>query len=131
MSDIRSQLRGQIFAAENAKVQNRKVVFFGATIELRQSTLGQTLEAQANEDREAAVIDILIRRAFVPDTDVLVFEEADADSLKAMPFGADFIRVSSALEEMTGVDFRSMANKAKEGQSNQAGNETVVGTEEA
>lgn len=99
----RDELRAQIFASREVK---RKVVdFFGTKIELRQPTLGDVLDARDKESNQAAVIDTLVKYAFIPKTEVRVFDDADADSFKKMPFGVDFLRVNAALEELTEVNF--------------------------
>jgi hypothetical protein len=130
MSSIRDQIRAQVFSAESSKIKSEVVEFFGAKIEIRQSTLGQTISAQNDEDRESAIIDLLVKNAYVPNTDIRVFEDTDAEQFKLMPFGADFIRVSKTMEILTGIDFREVADKAKEGQPDKVGNEVSVGAEE-
>lgn len=103
MSTVRDELRAKIFA--ETKLNIIPVEFFGATIELRQPQLQDILAAQKTEDREAAVIETLIEYAFIPGTDERVFETGDAAGLKAKPFGADFLRISKALEDLTEVNF--------------------------
>jgi len=127
----RDQIRAQIFGGAESKVQHRILTFFGAKIELRQPTLGAILAAQKNEDREAAVIDTLIENAFIPGTDIRVFEDTDGDQFKAMPFGKDFVAISEAIEEMSSVNFRDKENVAGEKTSTSTGDEAGVGTEEA
>lgn len=129
MSSIRDQIRTQVFSGENAP-KHEKVLFFGATIELRQPTLAQVLEAQSAESRESAVIDMLVNRAFVPDTDERVFEDTDADTLKGLPFGADFIRVSTAFTNMSDVDFRDGKDAAEAESDKTSDNETGLGASE-
>lgn len=108
----RDELRAKIFS--DKKLNIIPVEFFGGTIELRQPALGDILKAQTNEDREAAVIETLIDYAFVPGTEEKVFEKADAASMKALPFGADFLRVTKALEELTEVNFLDKPNSSKD-----------------
>jgi len=102
-SELRDRLRAKVFAEH--KVKTIPVEFFGATIELRQPTMEDIVKVQADPDREAIVIRTLIDYAFVPGTDERAFEAGDADSLKKLPFGADFLRISKALEELTEVNF--------------------------
>lgn len=99
----RDSLRAAIFKTRQPK--SKIIQFFDAEIEIRQSQLGDIISAKENEDRQAAVIETLVNNAFVPGTDIKVFEMADAESFKAMPFGADFIRVTKALEELSEVNF--------------------------
>lgn len=111
----RDELRAAIFSTKQANVI--PVVFFGANIELRQPSLGDILKAQKNEDREAAVIETLIDYAYVPETDEKVFEKADASAMKALPFGADFLRVTKALETLTEVNFLDKPTSSKDDQT--------------
>jgi hypothetical protein len=101
----RDSIRAAILGTEH-KPKSKVVDFFGQKIELRQGTLGDILEARESEDRQGAVIRVLTERAFIPGTDTQVFEETDAEVLKKLPFGPDFIRVSNALEELTDVNFQ-------------------------
>lgn len=125
----RDQIRARVFSGAN-KPKKKVIDFFGSQIELRQPTLSQVLDAQANDDREAAVIDMLINRAYVPNTEESVFEETDAESLKALPFTGDFVRVSNAFEDMTDVNFRDRQGKTEEKSDTPVDNETSVGAEE-
>lgn len=100
---LRDKIRAEVFKSK--EVKRLVVEFFGQKIELRQPMLGDILGAQDNEDRQSAVIETLIKYAYAPGTDVRLFEDTDADQFKVMPFGADFIRVSKALEELTEVNF--------------------------
>lgn len=127
---LRDKMRAEIFSAEQAKIKSEVVEFFGQKIEVRQTTLGQTLEAQSNPDREAAVIDVLINRAYIPGTNTRVFEDTDAEQLKNMPFGIDFVRVSQALETLTGVNFRDMAKSLEAKPKDDDDNAGSVGTED-
>jgi hypothetical protein len=99
----RNDVRAKIFAAKKNK--SKEVEFFGAVIELRQPTLGDILSARDSDNRQSAVIETLVNYAYIPGTDEKVFEMADAEAFKKMPFGADFIRVSNALEELSEVNF--------------------------
>lgn len=100
----RDAIRAQILGKTHVP-KSTKITFFGAKIELRQPSLGETLAAQTNPDREAAVIEMLIKQAYVPDTNEHCFEDADIAQFKSMPFGADFIAVSTALTELSDVNF--------------------------
>lgn len=102
-ASTRDQMRAKIFAAKTVK--RKTIDFFGTDIEIRQPTLGDIVDAQSNEDRKAAVVETLIKYAYIPKTDTKVFEDGDADVFKGMPFGGDFIRVSKTLEELTEVNF--------------------------
>ena len=103
----RDEIRSAIFAEK--KLATKQVKFFGMDIEIRQPVLATVLAVQNNEDRQSAVIDTLVKYAYVPGTNDKVFEEADTDSLLKLPFGKDFLRVSTALTEITDVDFLDTA----------------------
>lgn len=111
----RDTIRGKIFASK--EFDKRIVDFFGEKIELRQPSLGLVLQVQDEEDRKSAVIDTLVKYAYVPGTDEKVFESGDEDSLLALPFGPDFIRVSNALEELTKVNFLDKGDSSSQGQT--------------
>lgn len=99
----RDEIRAKIF---QSKVLKREIIeFFGMQIEIRQSTLTDILNAREEENGQSAVIRNLVQNAYVPKTDIKVFEDTDADSFGALPFGADFIRVSKALEKLSEVNF--------------------------
>jgi hypothetical protein len=99
----RNQLRATILKSRQAK--RELVDFFGGQIEIKQPLLGDIIAAQNNDDREAAVIDTLIKYAVVPGTDERVFEDGDAETLKGQPFGKDFLAVTAAIGRLTDVDF--------------------------
>jgi hypothetical protein len=107
MTTARDELRQRILASRKPK--SELVSFFGDSIELRQPTLHDILKIrQASEDeRNAAIINTLVDYAYVPGTDEKLFEEADADAFLAMPFGADFQRVTEVLSKLTDIDFKA------------------------
>jgi hypothetical protein len=103
MSTIRDDLRAKLLATKRPKTI--PVDFFGEKIELRQPTLGDILKARDNEDRTAAVVEILVSYAYIPGSDERIFESGDSEALLAMPFGGDFVAVTKALETLTAVNF--------------------------
>lgn len=102
----RDEIRAAIFATKEVK---REVIdFFGTKLELRQPRLSDVINIQniAKEDGiQSAVVDALIRYAYIPGTDTKVFEEGDAASFLEMPFGQDLVNVSDALERLSKVNF--------------------------
>ena len=52
------------------------------------------------------MINTLVGYAYIPGTDEKIFEDADAASLKQLPFGADLQRIMKALETLTEVNFQ-------------------------
>lgn len=100
----KDSLRAAIFTTR--KPAKKVIDFFGVNIELRQPILEDILQAANTEgNSNQAVIDQLVKYAYVPDTDILIFDEADADQFKVMPFGKEFVAVIDALQELTGVNF--------------------------
>lgn len=100
----RDSIRTKIFAAENKRFKTKEITIFGANVEIRQPSLGMILKVKEDENREKAVIRLLIDFCFVPGTDERVFNPSDSDTLLAMPFGNDLIEVNNAIEELTNID---------------------------
>lgn len=101
-SKLRNDIRGQILGAQVAKTIKCK--FFNAEIEVRQPTLGEILQAEETGTKTDQAISMLIKYCYVPGTMDKVFEEADKDVLKTLPFGEDFIRVQKAIAQLTSVN---------------------------
>lgn len=100
----RNTLRASIFKGK--KLKRKEIEFFGQTIEIQQPSLGAVISASEAEDRQAIVIETLIKYAYIPGTDVLLFESGDAATFAGMPFGADFTRVIEAIQELSEVNFQ-------------------------
>jgi hypothetical protein len=103
MSELRDKLRAKVLATRTPTTKIIK--FFGENIEIRQPNLAAILEARDSTERESALINILMMYAYVPGTDEKIFEEADKDSLLALPFGGDFVALTEAMQELTNVNF--------------------------
>lgn len=104
----RDEIRGAIFATK--KLAKEEVEFFGQKIELRQPRLSDVISIQnaAKEGgTQSAIVEALIKYAFIPGTDEHLFEEADTAEFLQMPFGQDLINVADALERLSKVNFRS------------------------
>lgn len=98
----RDEMRAKILATK--PIDKRLVTFQGVEIELRQPLLGDVLKAADQVNRESAVIDTLIKYAYIPGTDERIFEEGDAEAFKQMPFGPDFMAINEALEGMMKIN---------------------------
>jgi hypothetical protein len=102
-------VRAAIFAHPNTKQRTSVIEFFGQQVEIRQATLGSIMEAQTQakllDNPKAGLALAIIQNVYTPGTDDLVFEPGDVDSLLAMPFGEDMMRMSDAIGKMTSVDF--------------------------
>lgn len=116
-SEARNKLRATILATK--RPQTKLIDFLGGKIELKQITLADVVKAARDVQEEAldeqtAMIKMLIDYAYVPGTNEKVFEIADRDALLAQPFGADFVRVSEAIRDLTSVDFNAPKPPSKE-----------------
>ena len=112
VESLRDTIRGKIFEARELK--KIQLTFFGAEIEMRQMKLADILKAQNTEDRESAIIDMLVEYCYVPDTEERVFDISDAEALKQLPFDANFQRASKAMEELTEVNFLDKKSSSKD-----------------
>jgi len=108
--NIRDDIRASIFGA---KPETRTIEFFGHEIELRQPTLGATMEMRRSTDEDATA-NMLINYAYVPGTNDHVFEAADEENIKNIPFGADMQRLSQAVNELVGVTPADMEKMLKD-----------------
>lgn len=105
-SPSREDIRTQIFNAKTTKPQSTLVSFMGSVVEVRQRTLGSILDAGTTDgEQQASIITALIESTFVPGTDEPVFEITDTDMLRSMPFNADIQRISTAVADLSSVDF--------------------------
>jgi hypothetical protein len=102
MSSLRDTLRSAIFSGDNSKPASETVEFFGQDIEIRQPAVGTVL-ADAEKMSQQGIIGVLIQYCYVPGTDEKLFDEADADSMKALPWGPDFLRAQQAINKLSGV----------------------------
>jgi len=109
----RDSIRAGVFASR--QVKKKVVKFFGCTIEIRQPQLADILQARQEGEKDG-VIGILIDHAYVPGTDQKLFEDTDKAALLQLPFGQDFVDVSSALEELTNVNFPKSAETSSKTQ---------------
>lgn len=106
MAKTRSALRDAIFSSDRTKPQVRTVTFFGEELEIRQPDLRTILSISSSsaENRQMAIVDMIIAYAFVPGTNERVFEEPDKDSLLGLPFGNDYSELQKAISELTNVN---------------------------
>lgn len=112
----RNDIRAKIFNNIEGRFKRVEIEFNGATVELRQPSLRQILMAQGETDRAKALVNLIVGYCYVPGTDEKVFEDTDADSLLAMPFGEDMVRFNKAIETLTSVDVRGQEkNSATQG----------------
>ncbi len=100
----RDSIRSKILSSK--KLNSKIINFFGAEVEIRQPDLGKVIEMREVQGNESVLINSLIEQVFVPGTNEKVFEDADIETLKTLPFGADFVNLSKALEELSEINFQ-------------------------
>lgn len=108
----RDDLRAAIF---NAKPKSEIVENFlgGTTIELRQPPLRVALE-QRNVSEEDRMFYMLQNYTFVPGTKERLFERGDIETMKDMPFGAEFQNLMDALNRLLGINPQEVEAQIKE-----------------
>lgn len=99
---VRDQLRKELLA--NHRPESIPVTLFGQKIELRQPTLDSVLKARETDDKVERVLDMILKYAYVPDTDQPVFEPGDKELMKKWPWGPDLMNVNNAIMKLTGID---------------------------
>ena len=97
----RTTIRTAIFAG---KAKTLPVNAFGVKLELRQPSMGELLDLQDLPNQKSRVVASLIRYCYVPGTKEKVFDEADTNSILALPFDKNFIAINDAIAELTGID---------------------------
>jgi len=77
----------------------------GVKVEVRQPTIGDLVEDpdRVNGRREASAR-MIIRYCFVPGTEEKVFDDADIESLLAVPFGNEWVKLQKAIEGLIDLD---------------------------
>lgn len=86
-----------------AKPQVRIVSLFGQEVEVRQPSLQQILDFQSAEDTATASAHMLQKYLYMPGTNEKVFDEADTDAIKQLPFNEDMQNLQDTLNEMIGI----------------------------
>ncbi len=113
MSKQKDEIRSAFFSSSAFKRETVEV--FGVSIDVRQAPLGRVLDLQGMfaEDRKVAISRALMEFCVVPGTNEAVFDEADAESILAMPFGEDFQELQDKINKIMGVKEEDV--KAAEG----------------
>ena len=99
----RDEMRTAIFASKDIAV--KVFTFFGVEVELHQPKLVDIINAAENPNSKSALLNALIRDAYVPGTTQRLFDDTDLESLMQLPFGEDFNRLVKALGELSDVNF--------------------------
>lgn len=112
----RDSIRTKIFADAKSRFQRKVVDFQGVDIEVRQPSLGQIMGAQENESNTEGTIKLAIEHCYVPGTEEKIFDDADKDSLLALPFDQGMANINQAIADMTGISLtEDDAEKNSEG----------------
>lgn len=98
----RDTIREAVFTSRKPK--SKSISFRGADIEIRQPSVRLIMDLANAEDKASSAAKMLINFAYVPGTDIKIFDMEDTDSLLNMPFDEDWKDVNEAIAEMTGVD---------------------------
>lgn len=100
----RDELRAHLFNKAHTKPRSEIVKLFGIDVEFRQPTIGAILDAQKVENPAEQAAMMIVRFAYVPGTDELVFESGDIASITQWPFGEDMQRVQDVIGRLTALD---------------------------
>lgn len=102
-------LKSRIFSAKNKVFKSEMVTFFGEQLEIRQPTLSKMLSRTEDDldDPHRRGVFVLLNYAYVPGTEIPVFDDADIEALVGMPYGEDFSRVMEAFQRVTGIDVKA------------------------
>ncbi len=95
----REEVRASIFAKN--KFKRVALTLWGVKVEFQQPTLDRVLNNVASED-SSLLLQLLIDQTFVPGSQEKVFDKADIESLKAMPFDAELNQISQVISDLTG-----------------------------
>ena len=112
----RNALRAVLVGTKQVR-KTVRVVAFDCEIELRQSTLKSvldTIDGSDNQTTKVQVVNYLIDNAYVPDTDLLLFEKGDEPQILEWPFGEEFIKVQEAMNELMGIDITKAEKEIKD-----------------
>lgn len=107
----RDEIRAKIFGSKPKSVLLDD--FFGVCIELRQPSLGVAL-SKRDESEENRVYTMLADYAFVPGTNEQVFEAADIEQIKELPFGAEFQQLITQINKLLGIDPKELEAGVKD-----------------
>ncbi len=92
---LRSKILGQKPLTDVVELED------GVQIEVRQSSVGQILDAMKTEDNKIRLLGILVDCCYVPGTDEKVFDAADVDALAQMPSGSYWQKLMDAINKQT------------------------------
>ena len=105
MTDKRNEIRAAIFASKKRK--SKIVNVFGVDVEIRQPSMGQILDLQAIPTTKDRIVQALMNYCYVPGTNDKIFEPADKDGILNQSYGAEFVQIQEAINELTDLDIEA------------------------
>lgn len=99
----RDAIRAAFF---NQKIQVKTVTVAGIKMEIRQPAVGDIMLMQVPEgmdSRKYAAAKVLCDYCYVPGTDEKVFDQADIESILAVPFSGDWVKLQSEIDSLTDI----------------------------
>jgi hypothetical protein len=109
----RDEMRAAIFGA---KPSTKEITFFGQKLELHQPSLGTVLDMR-QEGMEMNGMKMLMDFAYVaegPNKGEKIFEAADEESLRRLPFGPDVQNLMTAVANLLGVTAEGLDSLVKD-----------------
>jgi hypothetical protein len=99
----RDAIRAAFF---NQKIQAKTVTVAGIAMEIRQPAVGDIMMMQVPEgmdSRKYAAAKVLCDYCYVPGTDEKVFDQADIESILAVPFSGDWVKLQTEIDSLTDI----------------------------
>ena len=98
----RDALRGRLMGAK--KFKSETLDLFGESVEIRQPTVGQILDATEYDDQKKALVNILVNYCYIPGTQERIFEPTDEAAIMEWPVGDWFSEINAAIQRLTTID---------------------------
>lgn len=89
------------------KATSKEVMFHGKKLEIRQPPLDDILGKSFEGNQKQQLVNFIINFAYIPGTDLRVFEDADGPQILKWPFGPDFLGLQEAINDVTGIDIEA------------------------
>ena len=101
-NSARDKIRSAVFSGKKFKTKTIKI--FGSKVEIRQPSVGQLMAMEQSDNRQEALISMMVNYCYVPGTNEKVFEKQDKASLLELPVGSWLNDFNEALTEMSGLN---------------------------
>lgn len=113
----KGDLRAQIFSAQSMDKKAIPLSFYGADIEIRQPSVGEIEKLIDKDTQRISFVQVLIDHAYVPGSPDKVFDQADYDQLRDLPYTGDMSKVADAVTQLTNVKVKAAEKNLDEGLS--------------